>query len=323
MKQVLVIGGGVSGLVSGYVFNQYDGVEVKVIEAGSVGGDFLKGGLKYIHRTDEMIAMLSDLKLVYSGYGIRGGILLHGEVQPYPKILDELPRDQVQRIRYDHYKKTRRQEPDDFADKSMNDPEGVASKRAIRCDFPAMVEGLASRVQVIRAQLARVNPDHIITGNGNKHPFDYLVLTIPLWIIRQVAYFPLPEAHAMSLNLVRVRSQDDPFARWDYVYTPYTPGDSIHRVSHNGEGLYTCESNGIYDAIRSGSDLNFIFKAGYEPVGLVEGLNGHLLPLSERPDYPKNIAALGRFAKWDPRSTLDVVLDDARACAESWGWRRR
>jgi hypothetical protein len=307
-------------LVTNYVFKQYSGVDVVVMEPGELGGDFLKGGLKYIHRTDEMVALMGDLKLVFSNYSIRGGILLKGDVQPYPKALEEMPRDQARRIQFDHYRKTRRQEPTAFAERSMNDPENVAAKRAIRCDFGAFIQGLAGQAKVVRGRLARIEPERVITMNGNSHDYDYLVLTIPLWVIRQVSYFPLPEAHAMSLNLIRLKPRGDPFAKWDYVYTPYTPADAIHRVSHNGEGVYTCEMNGVYDPIASGSDLNFIFKDGYEPLHCINGLNGHLLPLTERPEYPDNVVALGRFAKWDPRSTLDVVLDDARACAEGWGW---
>jgi hypothetical protein len=321
MKRVIIVGGGMSGLVANYVFNQYEGVDVKVLELGDVGGDFLRGGLKYIHRSEEMTAMMGDLKMVYSNFTIRGAIMLRDEVRPYPKVLEEMDAASALRVRYDHYRKTRRQEPGEFGEKAMNDPESVSSRRAIRCDFPTLVKLLAERATVVKGQLARILHDKIITSNGNSHPFDYLVVTIPLWVLREVAYFPLPEAHAMRMNLARVRPIGDPFARWDYVYTPYTPEDAIHRVSHNGEGVYTCEINGVYDAIKAASDLNFIFKDGYEPLSITEGLKGHLLPLPFRPDFPIHIAPLGRFAKWDPRSTQDVVLSDARALANDWGWR--
>lgn len=316
--RMIIVGGGISGLIASYVFKQVRGLEVKVMEPGPPGGEFLKGGLKYIHRTDAMASMISDLGLVFSNYNIRGGILLEGSVKPYPKHLSEIDRDHAARIKYDHYKKTRRQEPGEFAARSMNDPEDVSVRSAISCDFAELVKALAARADFTKARLAKIQPKNVITDHGNGHWYDYLVVTIPLWIVRHVAYFYVPEGHAMSLNLARIEPLRDPYAKWDYVYTPYTPADCIHRISPV-EGGYSCESNGELSRPHLVSDLNFIFKDGWSVVSVHEGLKGHLLPLPERPNWPENVAPLGRFAKWDPRSTADVVMDDCMAIAEQWG----
>jgi len=123
----------------------------------------------------------------------------------------------------------------------------------------------------------------------------------------------------MRLNLISVEAQRDEYSKWDYVYMPYTPADAIHRISPM-DGGFTCEANGELDPSSVESDLNFIFKSGYYIKSVKEGLKGHLLPLPARPEWPDNVVPLGRFAKWDPRSTLDVVLEDANAIAEHWGW---
>jgi hypothetical protein len=319
MKNVLIIGGGISGLIASYVFKQNRSLNVKIMEPGQPGGEFTAGGLKYIHRTDAMAAMLSDLGMVFSNYPIHGGILLHGAVEPYPKVFSEMPKDRADRIRFDHYRKTRRHEPDEFASKAMNDPEDVEPRRAIRCDFQAMISELAGRCEFIKARLGRIEPQFVLSDQGDKFWYDYLVLTIPLWVIKSVAHFSVPEGHAMRLNVANVQVRKDPYAKWDYVYTPYTPANAIHRISPN-DGGYSCEVNGELDKTALISDLNFIFKDGWYTLNVREGLKGHLLPLAERPDWPENVAPLGRFAKWDPRSTADVVLDDAAEIAKQWGW---
>lgn len=320
VKRVLIIGGGISGLIANYVFKQYRGVEVKVMEPGQPGGEFASGGLKYLHRTDEIVAMMSDLGVVFSNHSIRGGILLHGNVEAYPRILTEMPKERADRIRLDHYRKTRRQEPGEFGSRAMNDPEDVGVRKALSCDIQELIRRLSGEVTFIKARLDRINDKFVTTTGGGSHWFDFLVLTIPLWVIKQSANFNVPEGHAMRLNVATVEVVKDRYAKWDYVYTPYTPSDAIHRVSSVGGG-YQCEINGEFEQLKLVSDLNFIFKDGWVLSSVKEGLKGHLLPLSERPIWPEHVAPIGRFAKWDPRSTADVVADDARELAESWGWQ--
>lgn len=322
MKRVLIVGGGISGLITNYVLKQHRGLDVKVLEPGAPGGEFTAGGLKYIHRTDEVVAMFGDLGIAYSKHNMAGGILLQGRVRPYPRVLSSLKKGQSERLRADHFRKTRRQEPGDFGARSMNDPEDVDRRSALRCDFPELIERLAARCEFVKARLDRIEPKFVTTNGGGTIWYDYLVLTIPLWVIRQCAYFPLPEGVAMRLNVANVSVYSDPYPKWDYVYTPYTPCDAIHRISQSG-GLYSCEMNGELDGNRLAGDLNFLFKSGWAMASLKEGLKGHLLPLPEVPEWPEHILPVGRFSKWDPRSTADVVVDDAFALASSWGFARQ
>jgi hypothetical protein len=104
---------------------------------------------------------------------------------------------------------------------------------------------------------------------------------------------------------------------FDYVYTPYTPADTVHRFSPNVGG-YSVEANGILDRDRLQSDLAFIFPDGYVLEGIKEGLKGHLLPLPESVVWPDNVAPLGRFACWDSRVTADIVLRDAMELKQRW-----
>jgi len=157
-----------------------------------------------------------------------------------------------------------------------------------------------------------------------RYGFHFAVVTLPLWIARRMVSWYVPEAYAMKLNIVMAEPLRDPFARWDYVYTPYTPAGLIHRVSPVGEECH-CEFNGDWgehdSAIndRVASDLNFLFPSGWVINDVKRGLNGHLLPMSERPVWPDNIKPLGRFARWDPRATTDITLREAHKLAQGWG----
>lgn len=316
--RVVIVGGGVSGLVASYVFKKR-GLDPVVIEARALGGEFMAGGLKYIHNSDGMCSMFDDLGIAYSHYTVQGGIMLRGQVHPYPKVFQQLPKDEAAIIQADHYRKTRRTEGGADAKKAMNDPAAVKPRRALRCHFPDMIKALAEHATAYKGTLLRIKTktNELVMADTKRVPFDKLVLTVPLWVIKEAAPFYVPQGMAMRLNLVDVIPVRDRYAKWDYVYTPYTPANQVHRFSPRGRA-YSVEVNGEMDRHHLESDLNFIFDEGWEIEAIKEGLKGHLLPLEHQPEWPDNIAPLGRFAQWDSRATTDVTLENAEALAERW-----
>lgn len=317
--KVIVAGGGMSGLVASWVMK--GDADVVVLEPGKPGGEFTAGGLKYIHRTAEMEDMFQQLEVPYSTYVVRGGILLRGSMYLYPQLFDTMPKDEAHRIQQDHYRKTRQTSPaEGAAAKAMNDPAAIGPRRALRCGFEDLIETLADVADIRSTGVAKVDTTRnvLFDMEGRAHRYDFLVLTIPLWIIRKAVQFYVPEGAAMRLNVAQVSTYRDGYAGFDYVYTPYTPADTVHRFSPGGGG-YSMESNGVLDRDALKSDLAFIFPNGYVLERIKEGLKGHLLPLSEPVAWPDNVAPIGRFAKWDPRSTTDTALEDAMELKERWG----
>lgn len=327
MKRMVIVGGGISGLIASWVFTQVRGLDVIVLEPGKPGGDFMAGGLKYMHKTDEMEEMLRDLGVTYADYSVQGGILLHGAVEPYPGVFKGMDKSRALRIQHDHYRKTRKTEPDNFAARSMNDPESAGPRRALRCDMGRVLKELIQRTPFVKDGAAKVEPHKVIGKDGTVYPYDYLLLTAPIWILRQMCWFELPESMAVKLNLVMVDppQKGDAYAQWDYVYTPYTPENLIHRISPR-DGGYTCEFNGDWpesdgDSTFSDkltSELNFLFPDGWALSDRKKGLNGHLIPLATKPNWPVNVRPIGRFAQWDPRATSDVVLSTCLKLADEW-----
>lgn len=316
--RVVIAGGGVSGLIAAHVFKKR-GADVVLLEPRAVGGEFLAGGLKYIHNSQGMCELFDEFDLPYSNYTVQGGILLRGGVHQYPKVFQTLDREEAAIIQADHYRKTRRTEGGDDARKAMNDPAAVKPRKALRCNFRDMVKDLASGVPITKAGLMRIKTksNEVVLSTTKKIGYDVLILTVPLWVIKEAAPFYVPQGMAMQLNLADIVPVRDRYAKWDYVYTPYTPANMIHRFSPSGR-TYSVEINGEMDRAGLESDLSFIFSEGYVIENIREGLKGHLLPLDQQPEWPSNVAPLGRFAKWDSRATTDVTLEDAKALADRW-----
>ncbi len=320
-----------SGLVAAWACSMY-GHEVVVVEPRALGGDFLVGGLKYIHRTTEMETMLNFLEVPSSHYTVRGGLHIQGVVEDYPDYLSTVSPDRASQITGDHFRKTRGWEPGDFGSRSMNDPgDGKSSRRAIRCSVPRVIEAIqdVEFIKVREAFCSEINtseghviiqPTHDPDELGPRRlPYTKLVLTLPLWVLRKMCDFHVPEGVAVSLNIVQITVQHDPFAKFDYVYTPYTPGNAIHRISPRDDG-YSIEANGVWEEVQGQvkKDLAWLFPAGYIVESVKKGLKGHLLPLPTKPQWPENVLGVGRFATWNPRNTIDHSLKLAIKKAEQW-----
>ncbi len=316
MKKIIVVGGGISGLICANVFLK-NGADVELFEPNEIGGEFLIGGLKYIHNTLNMEKFLDDCGITWGDYKVKGGILLRGIVRPYPKFLEKLDKADAIRIQNDHYRKTRKMEPGNFGITAMNDPANSKSKRAIRCDFAELIKKLSSVIKINKTSLIKVLSNKAYFSNGKVLSFDYMVLTIPLWIIKEIVDFELPNSTAMNLNIAIIESVRDLYASWDYVYTPYTPSDCIHRISSDGEG-YAVEISGELDENKLHSDLNFLFKDGWYMRRMRKNLKGHLIPIEGEIKTPYNIALLGRFASWESRMTVDITLERSYDLCRRW-----
>jgi len=319
MKKVVIIGGGISGLVCSWAFSKYN-AQVMVLEPNEIGGEFLAGGLKYIHKTEMVESLFNDLNLPWSGFMVKGGILLRGEVEKYPAHLATLSKKDALRIQGDHFRKTRRMEPGDFARNAMNDPASVKPKKAIRCDFSSLIKRLAAGTQIEKMAASKIGDNYVVVTDGKTTKaidYDYLVVTIPLWAVKRASKWDISDCVAMELNIAIVTPNKDLYSNWDYVYTPYTPSGCIHRLSPDG-GDYAVEANGSLDNLALHSDLNFLFNEGWAVKKIRTGLKGHLLPLEYQPSHPRNVALLGRFACWESRMTVDVTLEKSMELAKEW-----
>lgn len=310
--RAFVIGNGLAGLIAAHSLRE-NGANVTIVETRQAEDDFFFASRR-IYSTPEMVDLLQRFELPFSEFIVRGGIMLRGFVWPYPLCFKGLSESQTERLHYDHFAKTIQSSPGQWAAGAM-DEAGTKPRRAIRCDIDTLANVLGRGVRRVKGTLQRIEEKVIVVG-GYRYGYDFLIVTLPLWEIFDRAFWYVPEAVALRLNVAFVVPRKDPFAKWDFVFTPYTPANSIFRVWPIGNG-YACEFNGLINVDKLISDLNFIFPDGFAFAGLKQGLNGHLFPLSERLEWPANVAPVGRVAEWQ-QMTVDRVLKSSTKIAKKW-----
>ncbi len=314
--RVLIIGGGLPALMAARVFNSIPRVRVTVMDPVGLGGEDL-GGLEVVQRTDAMIRFFNNLRMVYSSFNVAGGVLLRGKVQPYPMALGTFPTTQAVRVQADIWHKSRLTDPDEWSKKALLSgiPRAV---KALRVDMGTLVKRLVEGVSFTQVGLASANAHQVMDTTGNMHVFDFLIFTQPLWELRGKVPWYVPEAVALNASIALVSPRKDRYAQWDYVNTPYTPADFIHRLSPMG-GSYLVEMAGTFHAQRMQSDLHFIFPDGFHVEEIVRQIRGHMIPLrGQNAEWPSNVAPLGPYAQWDSTATPDAVLGNIMALASRW-----
>lgn len=317
MKKLIVAGDKITGLLCAYILSKYKNVEVKVFKTDDKENYSLNFGLEYVHRSDKLISVLIDLNALFSSYTIRGGILLRNKVYPHPEYLKNTDKGEAGRIKADYYRKTRLTEPD-IITKVFNDPLSSKPRRALRVDFEDILNSLRRKIPSERVQIERIEKNSVVSTSGKKYTFDYLIFTIPLWEIRRLVNWYLPEAVAMKSNLAVVAVKRDRFPRWDFVCTPYTPADYIYRCIVFEDG-YVVESSGQFEDERLNSDLNFLFSEGWYLKQIHRNINGYMLPIGKQTiNWPDNVAPIGRFAKWNQKITLDNTVEDIFELGKKW-----
>jgi hypothetical protein len=206
---------------------------------------------------------------------------------------------------------------------AMNDPFGPKPDKLI-LDTGALIKKIlglpniklvidsASRIELFKVHL-RDSPQEI--------GFDYLLSTLALPLFGSLLgdeYIRLKEAvstaRTNTLSILRCMSLSMRYCNYDYVYTPSTPGDMIHRISLEGTAYSVETAKPLTNLNRLFSDLIFLFG---EPL-VVGGstIPGHILPTvnMDTVNYllPDHWIMMGRYAQWDSRRTVDKVWSRAR-----------
>jgi len=316
-KKVVIIGGDINGLLCGYLFRKYN-VDVVVIEDGQVAREFIHGGLEYVYNTEPITAILDELKMEYSGFPIRGGIMLREQVLRYPACFKDKKTTGVNRIKLDYFRKTRRVNSlVKNTKKAISDLlDTTRSRRAVRTDCEELVAKLSSSLNFVRATPMMLSENSVLTTKG-RIEFDFLVFTRPLWELRNLVHWEVPRCVAIRLGMAFVVPLGYPYSAWDYVLTPYTPANRIHRFFPFETG-FKAEFSGGTNMYELQSDLNFIFKKGWYLQGVRDDFVGYLLPLTSKINWPHRFAPLGRLAKWDQKTTLDSTLVEVIELARKW-----
>lgn len=307
MIRVIIIGLGLEGLVTAWVFRQHPLLDVWNV--GRVSD--MPDRLPVLAHTESTVGLLNELRLNYASYAPRDGILIGGEVERYPHAL-RTHHDCATEI-FHAWQAKAGIEPAPL----NGELKRTASKRRLRCDIGDLVRVLCTDAKVIACDDAwRLEPG-TMHSQDTKLDYDFAVITVPLWEARSRVWFRIPTASTAVRTVATVRARrGGKLRRWDRVLTPYTPGDSVYEVYDYGD-CYETSIAGKGDAGSLLSDLNFLFPEGYG-LSHIRQEPGRLARLDAQIRWPENIAPLGEFAEWRDGRGLEEVLDTAYDLMRRW-----
>jgi len=343
--RVVILGGGISGLLAAHVFReegishisdeivQRDSARIvrfrneslvpTVIERDEPGGQWLAGGLRTLRNTKAMRDLLDGLGLAYSKFMVASGILLRGTVRPYPAYFRQgLGLEEAEKTLSDLWAKCHTTQPSGRKRWHMPDAEKGWSRAALQSDWEEFVKLLAEPCDLVRGTFDHATQGEVHLDGGRIIPFDRLVVTLPLWEVAGRMWFDVPSGAAVRLTLGYVLPSKDEYLHWDSVYTPYTPGRCVQRLSTYQDG-YVVEASGRPMRVALESDLQFLFPDGYELRWVKTGLHGYLLPLEQQVDWPFEVGPVGRFAQWLPDGRAHDAYEAARVLVERWSGTRK
>ncbi len=314
--KVVIIGGGISGLLAVHAFRGV-GVVPTLIERDKPGGQFFAGGLRTFRDSSVMRELLDVLGVVYTRFSINGGILLRKRIKRYPLYFQQDGCDEAGQVLADLWAKCHKTLPSTRKKWVMADAARDAAKGMLRCDWERLITLLVGECDPVKGTFDRATETNVLTVEGEIYPFDRLVMTLPLWQLEGRLWFDVPSGVATRLTMAYVLPHKDCYLAWDYVYTPYTPGTCVQRLSPHLDG-YVVEASGQPTRLALESDLQFLFPDGYQLRWVRSGLNGYLLPLEQDVCWPDSVGAVGRYAQWLPDGRAHDAYEAALGLAARW-----
>lgn len=315
MIRVVVIGLKIEGLLGSWVFRQHPHVDVRLVGEPPLGGlPSEREVLSSFDHTPGLGGVLNALRINYSSFQPRTGILLRDRVEKYPACFGWMHPEEIERVWCDVRAKAR------IPPKKPNgELKQRRVKRNLRLDeeelLKCLTEGIHDRV--IRADAWHLEPG-AVRVSGRHLAYDFVVITEPLWRYGSRVWFSVPTVHAPVRTIAKLIPRNPQrYRRWDQVFTPYTASDAVYRISESGPG-YTAEVNGEVDSSSLLGDLNFLFPDGYDLVRLQSDEQGAISPAHTRVRWPENVAALGAYAEWRQGAGLDAVIDGAYDLMRRW-----
>lgn len=286
---IVISGCDLIGLIVAQILME-NGHNVCVVDNTYPGSSIELPTFKYLENTEDVKTLLDKLGTMYCEYSIMCGIMINGDVVVCKKNLSES-------VQYSYWAKTRLILPSERKVIGVTDLEATSSKSAIYFEWETLLKPLKNNIVV------KAKPDI---------SYDLHIATLPLW------KYKIPgssDAMCVDLNLVPVNTIKEPYIKWDIVYTPFTPGETIHRLYHNNDG-YICEFSGVKNEESLASDLNFLFPEGWCLNGDIKTTYGHFLPIPTDPEWPKGVIPIGKFSKWNESITITQVIKDTLQIAK-------
>jgi len=319
--KIVVVGGGPAGIAACLALAPRH--DVVVFDPNGLGGNVASIGLFYIHRSPLFDSALRAWKVPHEVADVKAGMMLDGRVLSFDEVEQRYGSERFRSFVLHHYIKTRRSTYG-FHHTAMN-AAGKAGKQKYELDFRRLATAVQRRVRVLMTPVEREGLDlqgrSVLVPGFKRETFDAIVLTLPLPILYRVLGVgnpPVLRATDAYTTFVKTVGGND-IGHWDYVYTPFTPGNSVYRVSPvEATGTFAVESvetgRGLYIDVQAvfGADASFASRP-------VHVRGAHVFGEAPLPELPPDVLLLGRFAQWEPRMTMDKALARVTAWRDERG----
>ncbi len=324
---IAILGGGVAGMSAAIRLAEETAGEIDLY-SNDLGGEYLSGGLKYLHATSHMMNfVMKTMKMAAHIEKVIGAVEVADRIHPHPESFWREPQwgDLVQR---DYFTKTRGTKVT-FNDTCMNNP-----FRANSLELKLVpTEGIQTLVVNMQNHIARHSRIKFHKMDINElslasiiNDYKYVIYTLPIQLLgNQIGYNF--DFEFRPLNILRYEAFAGVWPLWmDYIYIP-SPEYKFHRISLfqlNKSFTIDVEYNGGVDETVSDDVSKFMMQyfptVGYEEISKYQmKVKGHLVTQKREtpPSIPANVFLLGRFAQWNSRVTFDNVLESVESIIEA------
>jgi hypothetical protein len=275
-NEILVLGGGITGLTAGYLLN----VPVITTKIGGQASNPFPLGPRYIHSTPETKIFVQSLGLNTDTRKIKVGYFYNNSYH------EKLPKNLIK----EYSLKTR-----GITNTSTSITEG--SFEALYITFNNIIKKLSEKVEIIEDRIYRINRNTLY-GMRKNYRFKKLISTIPLPKLYSLyglsslfRYIPIGYCYS---TLDESFFFAETFRDFDYVYFPERKYP-YYRVTKVVGGF-------VYE-----------FTYNYEnkyPREIIWQEFGKILPSSNIRPPRNNVILLGRFGKWKDNYLFQDVLKD-------------
>jgi hypothetical protein len=313
-KKVVIVG--CSGMESLILAKQLKDVcDVSLVIKGKIGQSVLEDTPIYLKPHNDMILFLKENEIEYSTFSIKAGILLRQKVfsaDAYRK-LGEAYRDRIEK---DFYRKSRLLEPTSETKKGIIDFEFNTTRKVLRIAPEIFLENICLEITSLKRfinYVVKIEKNRIILNDDTTIPFDILLINLPLWDLKQIAFWEILFCYSTKRCLFSIKDYGESCFNskiYDVIYTPFTPENKIYKISIDGEKCLA-ECSGEYESQKNKiiSDLNFLFESNWSFLKIHENLGGYIQEQKINfLSWPKNIIPFGKYTIWNNRESANSVF---------------
>lgn len=316
---IAILGGGISALTAAFMIkNKFDDeVNIDIISK-DFGGDFIKGGFKYMYHTPAVEEIYKQLAIPYELKLMNGALYYNGEIFQYPFCFfnGQVNYNEVQ---HKYWIKTRN-DIGSFDKRCMNDPWSLRNEiKIMPTNKDSYVGFLGKLISELKGKMnpivTNINSQNLIPmlDDGN---YEFIIYTIPIKIYLDSVNIRYDE-NSFTNKTLKIIKADVEINKiwWDYLYV-IGNDYPFHRISKdvtNGFVDVEINSNNIIDKL----NLYEIIENFMDSIDIdVECIDNSMIDLKGQitidnksfTDVDK-IILLGRFAEWNKRITYDKVVD--------------